>query len=145
MNALSICGVDECTIHQCDDFQPPTHYREEVSSFAITQSREEELKVRKVMKVYSAALMTVSRIVPIIVSLVGFGLYEWAFPGKLTAGKIFTSLTWFGILQAPLIFFPIMVNFVGQFVASVKRAETFLIAPDRERGKQPPKIPVEGG
>merc|ERR1712224_746717 len=91
---------------------------EDVSSFAVTQTREAELKVRKVQKTYSAAMMTVSRITPIVVSLVGFALYDYSFPGKLTAGKIFTSMTWFTILQSPMVMFPIMMNFLGQFFAS---------------------------
>ena len=110
----------------------------------VNDARATALGYRRGVKNWNAAMMVVAQAFPIIVALVGFAIFDIAFPGKLTAGRIFTSLTWFQTLQAPMVTFPFMVNMLGQFLASVKRTETFLLAPDRKPGAKPPEFPADG-
>ena len=69
----------------------PTTKRENIFISNVSAARNEALKYRASVKSWYAAMTMVARAVPIVVSLVGFGLYDVVFPGQLTAGKIFPS------------------------------------------------------
>ena len=71
--------------------QPTTTKRENIFISNVSAARNEALKYRASVKSWYAAMTMVARAVPIVVSLVGFGLYDVVFPGQLTAGKIFPS------------------------------------------------------
>ena len=109
----------------------------------VNDARATALRQRRGVAKWGSVMLLVAQAFPIIVALVGFGIFDIAFPGKLTAGKIFTSFTWFQILQAPMMVLPWQVSMLGQFLASVKRTETFLLAPDRKQGAKPPEFPAD--
>ena len=69
----------------------PTTKRENIFISNVSAARNEELKNRRYVKSWYAVMTMVSRAVPIVVTLVGLGLYDVVFPGQLTAGKIFPS------------------------------------------------------
>ena len=98
----------------------------------------------------------ISGAVPIVVSLVGFVVFaiasEYGLVGNgqgLSAGVLFTSLSWFSALRGPLLMVPIMLSFAGQYQIALKRVEAFITSPEREPlpqmppGAEPAAVPID--
>lgn len=110
----------------------------------IMKNRDDELAMRWKASVYQAWFGAIAQILPVIVSLVSFGVLAVATPaGKsLDAGTLFTSLSYFQALNMPLAMTPITFSFYGRYLIAAGRVEKFLLADERDSLLDPPKEPA---
>ena len=87
----------------------------------IMKARDDELAMRWKASVYQAWFGAIAQILPVIVSLVAFGVLAIANPEKLDAGTLFTSLSYFQALNMPLAMVPIFFSFYGRCVGDLNR------------------------
>jgi len=111
----------------------------------IMKHRKDELAMRWKASVYQAWFGAIAQILPVIVSLVSFGVLAVATPdGKtLDAGTLFTSLSYFQALNMPLAMLPIYFSFYGRYLIASGRVEKFLLAGERDSLAPAPSSPVE--
>jgi ABC-type multidrug transport system fused ATPase/permease subunit len=60
----------------------------------------------------------------------------------LTSEKAFVSLTLFNILQFPLAMYPSVISAVIDSIVSLRRIQSFMLAPDLHRPPQAASIPM---
>jgi ABC-type multidrug transport system fused ATPase/permease subunit len=114
----------------------------------IMKHRDDELAMRWKAGVYQAWFGAIAQILPVIVSLLSFGVLAVAAPEgkKFDAGTLFTSLSYFQALNMPLAMLPILFSFYGRYLIASKRVESFLVAEERESlipaPEKPAPVPV---
>eukprot|EP00949_MAST-11_sp_MAST-11-sp1_P004034 g4034.t1 len=93
----------------------------------ITRAREEEMMALKNAKYLSLVNSTLTAAVPILVTVISFVFYA-CFIGKLTAEKVFVSMTLFNILRMPLWTLPRVIDGLSQAAVALDRISDFLLA-----------------
>lgn len=91
----------------------------------INHLRDEELNSLKIRKYLDAACAYFWATTPVLIAFLTFITYTML-GNQLTAGKVFTSLSLFVMLIAPLNAFPWVVNGVMEAWVSLKRVQKFI-------------------
>eukprot|EP00271_Cylindrocystis_brebissonii_P007833 TRINITY_DN2165_c0_g1_i1.p1 TRINITY_DN2165_c0_g1~~TRINITY_DN2165_c0_g1_i1.p1 ORF type:complete len:1709 (-),score=349.89 TRINITY_DN2165_c0_g1_i1:1265-6391(-) len=106
--------------------------------------RTDELNKLRTASYISALNFFIVNSVPVIVTVVGFGVFS-LLGGNLTPAKAFTSISLFSILRMPLYMLPQLITQVVNANVSVKRLQEMLLAEERAEEGTPsvePNHPV---
>ncbi|XP_022245979.1 multidrug resistance-associated protein 1-like isoform X2 [Limulus polyphemus] len=89
--------------------------------------RAREIDVLTTQSYYSGAIYVAFTCAPFLVALASFTMYVLIDPSNvLDASTAFVSLSLFNILQAPLVFLPMLLTYTAMFLVSLNRINTFL-------------------
>ncbi|KAJ3020955.1 UNVERIFIED_CONTAM: hypothetical protein HDU68_009889 [Siphonaria sp. JEL0065] len=80
--------------------------------------------------IYRGLGVTIGYVFPVIAAAVSFVVYSQFNP--LNAAHVFSALSWFSMLQGPLIFYPMLANAWADFRIALTRIEAFLLAEELE-------------
>lgn len=94
-------------------------------SKTITQVRDEELRLLRIQAYLNALNRFMNFAAPLLVALATFGTYIML-GNTLTAGDVFSSLAFFGLLRNYLSWFPRGIAVLSQCLVSQKRISAFL-------------------
>ncbi|XP_066268189.1 ATP-binding cassette sub-family C member 9-like isoform X2 [Branchiostoma lanceolatum] len=103
---------------------------EDIFSDMIKGARRKELKVLLKGFLYGVCVLFITRGTPIFTTLLTFGLYTLITNEPLTAGKAFSSLALFNILEVPLMVLPMVTRVTVNAVVSNRRLGKFFVAPE---------------
>ncbi|EQC39376.1 hypothetical protein SDRG_03578 [Saprolegnia diclina VS20] len=106
------------------------HAWEERYSSKLTQQRDAELQALWSQSLVASLTITINGAGPILLTTVSFTAYVIWIGETLTATKVFTALSLFSMIKAPMMLLPtIIANWMQAFV-SYGRFTTFLNAPE---------------
>ncbi|XP_066269391.1 ATP-binding cassette sub-family C member 9-like [Branchiostoma lanceolatum] len=103
---------------------------EDIFSDMIKGARKKELGVLLKGFLYGVCVLFITRGTPILTTLLTFGLYTLIADEPLTAGKAFSSLALFNILEVPLMVLPMVTRVTVNAVVSNRRLGKFFVAPE---------------
>ncbi|XP_078665040.1 ATP-binding cassette sub-family C member 8-like [Branchiostoma floridae x Branchiostoma belcheri] len=103
---------------------------EDIFSDMIKGARRKELRVLLKGFLYGVCVLFVTRCTPILSTLLTFSLYTLITGQPLTAGKAFSSLALFNILEAPLFTLPMVTRVAVNAIVSNRRLGKFFVAPE---------------
>ncbi|KAJ7163116.1 multidrug resistance-associated ABC transporter [Mycena filopes] len=96
-------------------------------SHQIGSLREREIRTVRKMAIARATLFALVTLIPVLASVLSFITY--ALSGHdLNIAIIFSSLQFFNIIRAPLLFLPFMLSALSDALVALKRIGTFLTA-----------------
>ena len=95
----------------------------------VDNARRKELEALAVRKYMDAFCVYFWATTSLLFTLLTFGLFT-LLGHDLTPSAVFTSLALFNVLIAPLNSFPWVINGTVEGVVSVRRLQTFLMAPE---------------
>ena len=101
---------------------------EDVFARKMSELRHDELKGIRSMRTVSALSYTLTFSIPVFASIVSFLSYVRS-GGNLTPGIVFPAMTYFNMLEQPLLIVPIMASYCIDAMAALKRIKRFLEAP----------------
>uniref|UniRef100_S4RIY5 ABC-type xenobiotic transporter n=1 Tax=Petromyzon marinus TaxID=7757 RepID=S4RIY5_PETMA len=109
------------------------HCWEESFSRKVNGFRSDELKGLLGMKYLDALCVYLWAVTPVLISILTFVTYV-SLGNALTATKVFTAVALINMLITPLNAFPWVLNGLIEARISLRRLETFLSLPEKQRG-----------
>ncbi|XP_078584948.1 ATP-binding cassette sub-family C member 9-like [Branchiostoma floridae x Branchiostoma japonicum] len=103
---------------------------EDIFSDMVQGARRKELKVLLKGALYGICVTFITRATPILTTLLTFSLYTLITDEPLTAGKAFSSLALFNILEGPLMVLPMVTRVTVNAVVSNRRLGKYFVAPE---------------